>query len=216
MMETTNENTDLVPCVEEIISETVDDLVTELELDFPVIFDKNPDDPLYVHGNGKENYGYSDKVRAVVTYVLNNGNMRKTIRDTNIGLGALHHWRRKPWWKELTLIVKDKLNERQDLKLSQILDKATDELFDRVSNGNVRILKNGMKIRVPLNSEELALHGIKVPAERLEQLRKPKPTGKEIEQVDQVLERLCQRFEEISNKLKPAPVLIEDGEIVDP
>lgn len=95
------------------------------------------------------------KIEAVTTY-LSIGNLAETGRLLEIPYKTLEGWRYSDWWKELTAKIQAEGDQELDAKTSKIVDKALDQIMDRLENGDhIYDQKTGRIRRAPVKLREL-------------------------------------------------------------
>jgi len=101
-----------------------------------------------------------DKRDAAAAFVLT-GTMKDVANATGVPVKTLYRWAKAPWWKEMLEEAKWEHQEVIEGRLSNIIDKATIELLDRLYNGDRKQVYNRdsreyEEIRVPMEGKELA------------------------------------------------------------
>jgi transposase-like protein len=97
----------------------------------------------------------SEKAHAAALYAVTR-NMVEVSKITNINEKTLSRWKQEPWFGEIVDRVKKEHNEVLDAKFSKVLDKAAEEMQDRVENGDFVLTKDGATVRVPVRARDLA------------------------------------------------------------
>lgn len=97
----------------------------------------------------------SKKIEAVATY-LSTGSNAETVRLTGVPLDTINRWKTQPWWKEYIEQIRKDEEQQLDNKLSKAVDKALDNLIDRIENGEyIYDQKTGKVIRTPAKLRDL-------------------------------------------------------------
>ena len=161
------------------------DSMVDLEGSFdPTIFNAVTD------GVNNVKYTPDQRVQAVAAWIIT-GSSRKVEQYTGIPANTVRWWMRaSSWWP----VVRDKLRavyqDSLDSKLTNIIHKSTDQLEDRIDNGNYeRDRKTGNMVRVPLDAKELALAGLAIPMDK-RALMRGDPTSRSAKSGAGVLEDL--------------------------
>ena len=95
------------------------------------------------------------RLEAVTTY-LACGSPSLTATQINVPYETLQSWRKQDWWKEYTNELQNTDNDRLDSKLSKALDKAIEQINDRIENGDfVFDQKTGKVKQVPVKLRDL-------------------------------------------------------------
>jgi hypothetical protein len=76
----------------------------------------------------------SVKLKALAFFVAC-GSRSMTAREFNIPVDTLNGWMKTDWWKERIRDVQNEDHDKMDVKLTKALNKALDEVMDRIENG---------------------------------------------------------------------------------
>jgi len=99
----------------------------------------------YEKGHWKE----KKKIEAVTTW-LSTGSVAETSRMLEVPLKTLESWKSSEWWKDLVNKIRSEEDQQLDAKTSKIIDKALEQLVDRLENGeHVYDQKTGKIKRMP-------------------------------------------------------------------
>ena len=164
------------------------------------------------------------QVEAATLYAVL-GNMEKVAEISTVPVKTLHSWRRTEWFKALLKEVWEENNEKIDAKFTSIIEKALDQIVDRLDNGDVTVLKDGKVVRRPISAKDLSLVGAINVDKR--QLLRGLPTSRtessqEADKKVDRLERIAETFENLAKygrkkvdviDVVPEPVLLEDNEL---
>lgn len=86
----------------------------------------------------------------VVTTYLTCGDMKLTSGMTGVPYETIHTWKKQPWWKKYTEELSSENNLQLDAKLTKVMDKALDQVMDRLENGEFMYdPRTGQVKRVP-------------------------------------------------------------------
>lgn len=145
-----------------------------------------------------QKYTNEQKLHAVVVWLLTR-NMNKVSVETGIPLDSLKHYKyRTDWWPRVEQAVKVLKNEELDRKLSDIVDYAMDEVFDRLEHGEEVVLRDGSKTRKKVSAKDLmTILGISYDKRAL---IRGDPTAR-IEKKDNVdqINKLAEQFKKIAS-----------------
>jgi len=158
-------------------------------------------------------YSPTDKLKACAYFNVI-GNMSKVSKMLGIEYRAMQYWKTQAWWPVVSKAVRTAKQEELDIKLSAIVDESTDQLMDRIKNGDHRLTKMGQVKRVPMTGKDIAQAGLGVVLEKREFLRGGgKSLSKSERDTQKVLENLKNTFEQLAKSVTPQekPV-IEHGE----
>lgn len=148
---------------------------------------------------GVTNMHWSDsqKIEAVTTY-LALGNLVLTSNVLKIPEFTMRHWKQQQWWKD----IENELAVQDDIQLSSRLKRIVETTLsaaeDRIANGDwVYNNKEGCLMRKPVNLKDV--HKVTMDLiDKREHLDNKVPTSVAIEQIDDRLKKLAQKFEEIA------------------
>lgn len=97
----------------------------------------------------------SKKIETVTTY-MSTGSCAETARIVNVPLKTIECWKTQDWWKELIKKIQDEQDQTLDAKTSKIIDKALENLMDRIENGeHIYDQKTGKVKRMPAKMRDL-------------------------------------------------------------
>jgi transposase-like protein len=151
-----------------------------------------------------------EKLRAVSTYAVA-GNSRRVAEITGIPEGTIRSWKSTDWWHEAMQKIVVEQDDELGTKLTNLVNKAVDEVNDRLENGNyVYNPKLDKLIRKPVDAKELAI----VTAISIDkrQLLRGLPTSR-TESVSQT-DRLSKLQEQFKQFVTAKEVKQVDGELI--
>lgn len=161
---------------------------------------KKPGRPRYRDMAKNKKHGwYSDAKKLEVACVFAvTPNSRRVSELTNIPEATIRTWKQTEWWQEIMSRIHNEQNEELDAKLTQLVDKAVDQINDRLSDGDyVYNTKEDKLVRKPVTAKDLAI----VTAITLDkrQLLRGQPTSR-VEKVseNEKLSRLAEEFKKFS------------------
>ena len=102
---------------------------------------------------------YSDQQRreAVTQYLLL-GNVEAVAKATHVPASTLRDWMTTAWWGTLSVEIRAEKGNELDGALTRIIHEATDQLMDRLKNGDPVLIAGQIK-RKPVSARDLALIG---------------------------------------------------------
>lgn len=161
--------------------------------------------------SGVNNMHWSDsqKIEAVTTY-LALGNLALTASVLKMPEMTLRNWKQKDWWKE----IEGELALAEDIQLSSRLKKIIETTLsateDRIKNGDwIYNNKEGSLMRKPVNLRDV--HKVTMDlVEKREHLNGKTPQNIALEHIDERLQKLAQKFEEIANNRIKATIEVTD------
>ena len=98
-----------------------------------------------------------EKKIEVVTLYAALGSAEKVGELSKVNPSTIRQWRKEQWFQDLMKEVWDENNEKIDAKFTAIVEKSLDQVLDRLDNGDVRVLKDGTTVRVPVSAKDLSL-----------------------------------------------------------
>lgn len=156
----------------------------------------------YVDVGKTDKYSAEQKLYTVVTWLLTR-NLHKTAEHTQISINTLRYWKyHSPWWNQAVQAVMSVKNEELDHRLTDMIDLATDELTDRLKNGDHQVLKDGSLVRKPVSARDLMIVLGTTYDKRA--LMRGDPTARtERKDTDEKLQKLTDAFQTIAkNEMK--------------
>ncbi len=147
---------------------------------------------------GNKNF-YSDKEKldAACRFAVV-GNSRRVAELTHIPEGTIRAWKCTEWWQEIQDRIIKEQDEELDSKLTKLVDKAVDEVNDRLDEGDwVYNPKLDKLVRKPVNAKDLAILTAITIDKR--QLMRGQPTSR-VEKVsqDEQLKTLALEFKKMA------------------
>lgn len=98
---------------------------------------------------GKRDYTQEEKYLAACHYYQFH-NMKKLERDLGIPVPTIQGWKDTVWWDDLTKQVMKDTEAKMRSRGLEIIEKAQEEIMDRLVNGDVVVSKIGTLIRKPV------------------------------------------------------------------
>lgn len=188
------------------------------------------DPSLYVKKNGsgrpkhrdaaknKRHGWYSDakKMEVACTFAVS-GNSARVSELCKVPEGTIRAWKQTEWWHEIMSRIHQEQNEELDAKLTKLVDKAVDQINDRLESGDyVYNAKEDKLVRKPVNAKDIAI----VTAITLDkrQLLRGEPTSR-VEKVseNEKLSRLAAEFRKFAaaKQVESTAKQIEEDNYVD-
>lgn len=170
---------------------------------------KDKDDTGRVSGNAGW-YSDSEKLDAACRFAVV-GNSRRVSELTGIPEGTIRAWKTTDWWQEIQERIVKEQDEELDTKLTKLVDKAVEEVNDRLLKGDyVYNPKADKLIRKPINAKDLSIVMAVTVDKR--QLMRGKPTSR-IEKIGQS-EQLKQLAAEFRKMAEMKDITLE-AEVID-
>ena len=142
--------------------------------------------------------------------------MAETSRLINVPKGTLDKWKTSDWWKDLIEEIQSGEGQKQDNKMSKVIDKALDTLMERIDDGDFQYdQRTGRLVKVPLKARDLERVTSGLFDKR--QLIRKKPTNIKVDDLNQAgrLLKLAEQFASFAGKkVEPDRVVDQyiDGE----
>ena len=101
-------------------------------------------------------YDMDTKTDAVTLYCVY-GDIKEVSKLTDVPESTLRQWKEEPWWAEIQKRVFVEQNERLSSQISTVLEKAIDQIADRLDNGDQTYNpKTGEITRKPIEARVLS------------------------------------------------------------
>lgn len=148
----------------------------------------------------KKRHGwYSDNVKMKVAcaYAVT-GNSKRTSEMTKVPEGTIRVWKQTEWWEEIQSRIRLEANDELDTKLTKLVDRAVDEINDRLENGDyIYNIKQDKLVRKPVGARDLA--SITATSLDKRQLLRGEPTSR-VQKVseNEKLVRLAEEFKKFA------------------
>lgn len=92
----------------------------------------------------------------VVTTYLATGSNAETSRLCNVPVATINTWKTTDWWSNLIKEIQGGEGQKQDNKMTKVIDKALDVLMDRIEGGDYQYdQKTGRIVKIPLKARDL-------------------------------------------------------------
>lgn len=115
--------------------------------------------------DSRSQFSAEEKMAAVMAYLITGGNSTKAAELScvpEMKPPTIRQWKkRSAWWDEAEAHAKNLLQKDLERAYTKMIHRTEKELFDRVENGDVVLLKDGTQVRKPLGGKDLMyIHGI--------------------------------------------------------
>ena len=80
-------------------------------------------------------YSDAQKLKVACTFAVT-GNSRRVSELTGVKEGTIRAWKTTEWWHEIQSRIRTEANEELDTKLSKAIDKAVEQINDRIDHGD--------------------------------------------------------------------------------
>lgn len=160
----------------------------------------------------RDHYSEKEKLNAVCVFAVA-GNSRRVAEITKIPEATIRAWKSTEWWADAMSRIITEQDEELNSKLTKLVDKAVDEVNDRLENGNyIYNPKLDKLVRKPVDAKELAI----VTAISIDkrQLLRGQPTSRtETISQDERLKKLSAQFKSFAQAKEVVQVQEEEVEI---
>lgn len=160
-------------------------------------------------------YPEMKKVEAASIYAVT-GDLRKVSELTGVEESLLKYWRKQEWFQLVLKEVWSENNETLNAKLTAAIDKAQDQLLDRLEHGDTKMTRDGELVRVPIPGKDLSLITAIVFDKRQVLRGEPTSRSESVQIGDKQLTRLEQlalTFENLANHRR-AKTDVVDAEVI--
>lgn len=115
--------------------------------------------------DSRSQFTAEDKIAVVMAYLITGGNSSKAADLSAVHemkAATIRQWKkRSKWWANAEAFAKSLLQKDLDRAYTKMLHRTEAEIFDRVEQGDVVLLKDGSQVRKPLGGKDLMyIHGI--------------------------------------------------------
>jgi hypothetical protein len=169
-------------------------------------------------GDKSRHWSDSQKIEAVTTY-LALGEIRLTANVLKIPEVTVRLWKQKDWWKEIEAELRTQENLQLSTRLKRIVTKSIEAVEDRLEHGDyIYDQKIGQLIRKPVSLQ--AAHKVTMDMiDKREALLDRQPQAVSLEQIDDKLKKLAEKFAEIARpatQINVTDVLIGTETVAEP
>lgn len=84
---------------------------------------------------------------------VSTGNMAEVERQTSIPYQTLMNWKKSQWFIDAVEELKSQRYDQLDSRLASIVDKATKIVEERLVEGDVKMLRDGTTVTVPVDAK---------------------------------------------------------------
>lgn len=160
----------------------------------------------------------SKKYEAITVFIAT-GSLTQTALQTKIPFETLKKWRKSEWWADKIKELQEEDYSRLDAKISKTIDKALDELIDRVEKGDSMYdPRTGKIVKVPAKMRDVnrAFDSL---LEKRQLLRKQPTKIVQQESTASQLQNLAEQFAKFvtgkakEEKLEDLHVLVDEEDV---
>lgn len=171
---------------------------------------KNPGGRPKRYGHNKHKwYSEEDRIKVATVYAVV-GNASRTEEITGIPSYVVRKWKQQEWWPQIIDRIRQEKDDELDTKLTKIVDKAVEEINDRVEQGDhFYNAVTGEIIRKPMDGRELVVIASTFLGNR-EKLRSKQGVSSAQTSIQERLERIAQDI----RKLVAGGNNVIEGEVI--
>lgn len=156
-----------------------------------------------------------------LTYFVANGSLAETSRHCQVPYPTLMKWKQSDWWKDKVHEIQTEDYDRLDAKLTKALDKALEQVMDRLQNGDhIYDPRTGKLRQVPvkLRDANIAFNGL---MDKRQLIRKQPTKIVEQQTTAAQLQNLADQFaafvtgKKVQDNLKDVTLEFIEGETVE-
>ena len=156
-------------------------------------------------------YTPEQAIEVAATWLVT-GNSVKTEKLTGVPAATIRYWYRLSWWKELVMVLRRAKQEELDAKLTGIIMDASEELQDRVKNGDYVKDEDGQLDRIPMKGTDLAkVTGITYDKRAMLRANPTDKLNPKSSSIEDSLKKLAGAFEQMSRRANEKVI---EGEVI--
>ena len=156
-------------------------------------------------------YTPEQAIEVAATWLVT-GKSVKTEKLTGVPAATIRYWYRLPLWKELVMVLRRAKQEELDAKLTGIIMDASEELQDRVKNGDYVKDEDGQLDRIPMKGTDLAkVTGITYDKRAMLRANPTDKLNPKSSNIEDSLKKLATAFEAMSRRVNEKVI---EGEVI--
>ena len=138
-----------------------------------------------------------ESVLRLLSLIASGTKIATACRSTGMSYSTYVKWIHKPWYREVMELIKAQMDARLDSTVTGLIHKVTDQMEDRITNGDVILDRDGNPQRRPMSGRDLGVNFATFFDKR--QLLRNKPTSvSENKSTKETLDDIAKRFEELA------------------
>jgi hypothetical protein len=138
----------------------------------------------------------------VATIFALTGNFKQTSELTSVPLNTIRNWRKEEWFQSLLNEIYEENKDKLDARFEETVQKASELIMDRLTNGDFYVTKTGELARKPVGIRDIALVQAIVIDKR--NLLRGLPTSRtESVNPSDKLKEFAEFFSQLANKSRP-------------
>lgn len=146
---------------------------------------------------------------------IKTGSVEEAAAKIGATAAQVHDWKKRDWW----LAVADQILEDQkaklDSQLTRLLEKAVEEIADRLEHGDEKVTAKGEKVRHKVSTRDLATAVFQTIFDKRQLIRGEATSRSETTSSSDRLKELAKQFETISKGrlIEGEAVSVEEGQL---
>ena len=156
-------------------------------------------------------YSDAQKLKAACTFAVT-GNSRRVSEIVNVPEGTIRAWKTTEWWNEIQGRIRMEQGDELDVKFTKAIDKAVEELNDRIEHGDyIYNAREDKLIRKPAGVRDMAVVTAQLIDKR--QLLRGEPTSRTAKvSENEKLVRLAEEFKKfaLAKEINSTAIEIEE------
>lgn len=130
------------------------------------------------------------------------GSIAKAIKSNpDIPADTIYYWKRRSnWWEPALRELREQKDDELDNRITKMIDSTLSQMEDRIKNGDVKVLKDGETVEVPISFRDLAIAGVGILYDKRALLRRNPTSITEHTNEDARLKKLAEQFKKIATR----------------
>lgn len=166
--------------------------------------------------DGKSTHWSEKKKWEVVTMYARTGNQDLTCKLTGVPEPTLVHWRKADWFKDMLAEIRSQESDRNDTKMTGIIERALDAVEDRLVHGDYILdSKTGTIKRIPPKMKDTAQVLDKIIEKRQLIRKEPTKITENVSKLEDQLKKIANQFEILVRGRTPVEIEAEEVEYIE-
>lgn len=149
------------------------------------------------------NFGRHDmrtKIDAAIAYIVT-ADSEAASKLCNVPARTIRSWMQMPWWEDILAEAMSVKQKELDATFTRIIHQATDQLVERIEQGDVVLDKTGNKINMPIKGKDLAWIAAIITDKRAIARGQPTSRSEKKVSIEDHLSKLNSEFEKVGAKV---------------
>lgn len=155
---------------------------------------------IYDNTNGHDKYAdnrVANNIYRCLALVAGGTSRATACKLTGIHRRTFDRWRDKEWFSQAIDLIRKQLDDQLDGKMTKVINKTIDKLYDRIDTGDAVVQRNGELVYKPVTAKDAAIISSIFFDKR--NLLRNKPTSiTSTQSTNEHLQTLASRFREIA------------------